>query len=895
MVLEFQRDSFSLNGEWESIAGHEQEDVWKAGAPDKLSGWKKIVVPGPLLRMSDHKEHESVKCVWVRRSFQLDEVHAGRGAVLKWNGIRFGATAWINGREVATHPTMGPHTALLPDGALRAGENRILIKVAGWGGLPKSKSDKPLIPTGGGVDFGPKQTSIFDDVYLEFYERAYLKWILAIPDVPTGRVTFRVWVDGWAELPETLDIRASVRLAGDMAALRGEAKLRASDLAQYVEIPVAIREPRLWTPQTPNLYVAELVASTAGKVCDKVRFRFGMREIRVEGGHYRLNGEPLWFRGSNLLREWQWGEPFASQPKRYLIDEARAMNLNSFRTHTEPPCTRWADIADEHGMMILAEMPVLYNFADFKFTPAEYEEWHKNVMVDFPGWITKLWNHPSIVMWVLSNESRIDNKWEAGPYRDAVVSLDPTRPTMRTGEQGDPPGTKENLDLHPTANWSRGPEGALIATVTEATRKKDPQRTLTNTEYMNWFAGRGRVELLQMGRKGHPDFAWEFADFAAEHTEAMRRVQLDGIFPYMYAGWTGVRGGRWREGYPTRMAAALHSSMAPVLASVDLFDRNFPAGRSISTPLYLINETHGEMDARIDVYITPRNPLLLPDADALKAAIWRFGFERTLKGDTIAVEQLRWKVPETPGVYYLAVITTRKGDRAVVSQRIVRSVAKVDSAGVLRGAKIILLGADRRVEEWMTANKVRYASALPKGKILADTVVICDSGKLTEQSRRAESALREFVRTGGKLVVLNQPEWAWKELLDFEIDRTRTWVTGIASRVFPYEGVEHPILEGVDPECFKRWNGLPGTISNGWISGKVLDKGQRLLWQEDPDKPVVFGLPIGRGEVVISLLHLRDRINPKSPSYDPVAERIFVNLLVPKPGGGGVSDPLISP
>ena len=47
-------------------------------------------------------------------------------------------------------------------------------------------------------------------------------------------------------------------------------------------------------------------------------------------------------------------------------------------------------------------------------------------------------------------------------------------------------------------------------------------------------------------RPDHPAERLTFAEFAMEHTEAMRRADFDGIFPYMYAGWTRLRGNNWR-------------------------------------------------------------------------------------------------------------------------------------------------------------------------------------------------------------------------------------------------------------------------------------------------------------------------------------------------------------
>ena len=72
------------------------------------------------------------------------------------------------------------------------------------------------------------------------------------------------------------------------------------------EISVAIKDVRPWTPQTPYLYTAEIQVDAAGQLCDNASFTFGMRTIEVAGGHYQLNGERLWLRGSNLVSEWLW-------------------------------------------------------------------------------------------------------------------------------------------------------------------------------------------------------------------------------------------------------------------------------------------------------------------------------------------------------------------------------------------------------------------------------------------------------------------------------------------------------------------------------------------------------------------------------------------------------------
>ena len=204
--------------------------------------------------------------------------------------------------------------------------------------------------------------------------------------------------------------------------------------------------------------------------------------------------------------------------------------------------------------MILAEFPTTFNYQDLGFTPEEWEMWHRNVLADATGWITKIWNHPSVVMWVLTNESRGDNDWEAGPFQAAVLALDPTRPTMRTGETR--VGTQSAVDIHLCGNYSDAPSNSLITICRDMAAHKDPLRALDHSEYMNIFGTREQINLRRLGRTDAPESALDFAECAAEHTEAMRQVNFDMILPYMYAGWPRFRGNDWRPDYPTPMAAA---------------------------------------------------------------------------------------------------------------------------------------------------------------------------------------------------------------------------------------------------------------------------------------------------------------------------------------------------
>ena len=870
---EFERDSLSLSGQWQRHSEHGDEEVWREEVASKLTGWKPVTVPGNLLPDVHRKLYKGIHSVWVVRTFRLTRDQARRGAALKWNLIRFGPSVWINGRFLAHHPTIGPHTVMVPPGMLRSGTNRIVLKVQGWGGIPRGEAGKPLIPTGSGTQsWGAKAPAIENDIWLDFYDRAYIKWALAMPNIKAGTVTFRVYLDAAEDLPEEIVLAARVRAEGAKTPT-GRVSAPAATSKPYTDITVPIPNPKLWSPAERNLYVAEIDARSGSGLCDRVRFRFGMRQVKVSRGHFTLNGKPLWLRGSNLVGEWRWGDQFNRGVKAYLVDEARIMSLNSFRTHTLPPPKLWADTGDEHGIMFLAELPVLYNNRDFKFTPAERKIFHKHALLDATGWVTKLWNHPSVILWVLSNESLHDNKWEKGPYWQYVHDLDPTRLSLRSGGAE---GTPDVYDIHTTDNYNSATEGRVIQTLQRKAAHKDPTRPLSNSEYMNTF-GKSRVQVARwLGRPDHPDAALNFAEFGAEHTEVMRRLRYDGILPYMYAPWTGFRGRRWRRDFPSPMAAALHSAMSPVLASLDLFDRNFPAASEVTTPLALINETGRDVPAKIDVYVTPEHPLFVPEPKALAAAVYHDSFDVTLKAHSLTTRRLRWPVPRAEGSYFLAVVLRREGARPVVSQRVVRAIDSDVTAAGLNGKPVVVLGAGPAGRKWLKQRGIPFRASIGKGKLDAHVVVVWNADKIAPAVRKAATAkIRRYVKAGGRLVILRHDKWDWTSL----VDATMEPGPKSASRAFAYSRARHPMLTGIDPEFLKRWNGLPGTVADRVLAGDLLTAGKKLLWINSPPRPVAVSVPMEAGEVVLCTLDLAGHLGGADGTYDPVAERILLNLL----------------
>jgi len=876
-------NSVLLNGGWESARGRGDERAEVAAGQAKLK-WKKVNLPGQILPRGKDLPR-TVKFVWLRRKFRVSKPQAESLAVLRWNHITLGAAAFINGTEVGWNEPTGPYQVIVPKGVLKPGENEIVLKVCGAAGVRKAKSGYFMFGSGFATCHKRGMPAVTDDVWIDFARDVYVKWALAMPDLAHSKVRIRVTPTGLERI-SGLRIVAAVRPwpTGEVVGT-GETKARSAPSPDplggehfFVDVPMPGFKP--WTYEDRNLYLAEVKVLRNDQVLDSVVFRFGMREIKVAGGNYKLNDKNLWLRGSNLVFEWNWGDVVKGKEKTYLVTEAREMSMNSFRTHTQPPPRLWADICDEHGTMILAELPVLYNYRDYKYTPEEYKIFHRNSLTDAAGWIARLWNHPSVVMWVLSNESRNDNRWERGPYQNLVNRLDPTRPTMRTGTDG----TKENYDVHTCGNVTRSYAEGTLQTRIPRWFRTARGRTVTNSEYMNTFK---RSHLLWTGKDDRAADALALAQLGAEHTEAMRRARLDGIWPYMYAGWTKTRrrargsGAQvvWKAGFATPLSAAWHSSLSPVLASLDLFDANYLTGQEVATELHLINETWHEANVHVDLLLTEEHPEFVPEAACFKKPLAKWGFDFTLKADSVRVVPVKWKLPEQQGSYWLTARTTGAKKRPVLSQRFIRAVTPPQVPASARQRTFVVLGGGRRSAAYFKAKGLKTTTSLAGLDPKTHAVVVWNADNVKPAEKRAASTpLRDFAAAGGRVTVLDHRgahKWSWKGLCNVDLSWSGT------SRVFLYPGRKHPILRGIGADWMKRWNGLPGTVAFGGIIGPAMKNATKILWTNDPNTPVVAEVPAakGGGVILFSRLDLHRRVDRSKPTYDPVADRILLNVV----------------
>ncbi len=159
--------------------------------------------------------------------------------------------------------------------------------------------------------------------------------------------------------------------------------------------------------------------------------------------------------------------------------------------------------------------------------------------------------------------------------------------------------------------------------------------------------------------------------------------------------------------------------------------------------------------------------------------------------------------------------------------------------------------------------------------LLAASRIVVGSRVVSESNDDgATKALLDAVARGARLVVLDPRHWSWPSLVDFTIR------PGLpTSRVFAYGSAGQDILSGIPLQFFTRWNGLPGTVADGFVSSRAPDL-EPVMWGNNEKEPVLVRIRHGQGEIIVALLRLVDRLDPASEWYDPVAEWLLINLVL---------------
>jgi len=344
---------------------------------------------------------------WYRTTFDPRSKQAN--ALLKINKAQFGIAVWLNGKKIGEHfPCFTAAFFDLAPNIRWSAPNELLIRVGAHPGvLPLSVS--------AGTDFEKNRWTpgIYDDVSVMLSGDPVISTVQVAPHLNPSQIEVQTKLHNYSSRPVDFVLHESVhewkQPSSSNAGSHEERISLAAGEDKTVTHKIDLPNAKLWTPETPNLYLLE--TNSGG---DSTSTRFGMREFRFDTPTRRayLNGKPYFLRGSNITLHRFFEDPDSGTlpwddawVRKLLIDIPKKMHWNAFRFCIGPVPDKWLDIADEAGLLIQNEYFVWTG--DQQAFQMHYSKTFDldELSHEFADWMRDNWNHPSVAIWDASNES----------------------------------------------------------------------------------------------------------------------------------------------------------------------------------------------------------------------------------------------------------------------------------------------------------------------------------------------------------------------------------------------------------------------------------------------------------------------------------------------------------
>lgn len=389
----------SLNGVWKFDL---VSDDFRGEAP--LSGDRLIAVPASINEIvTDAATRDYVGRIAFETSFEA-HVPEGKKAILHIGSTSHKFEVYVNGSLIG-NSRLGflPMEFDLPEAAFPSlritvvVDNRLTFQTLPVGIVENGKQRIKH-------DFA-NDTGIMRDV--------------SILTVPKNRIEDLQIFTFCNDDPEKVQVKLFGADGAELKVLDADGTCVAQGKAENGFGELTVKEPKLWAPGSPNLYRMTVETET-----DYYSQSFGIRQVKLQGNEFFLNGKPLRLKGFGMHED----HPILGKGNNSAFnirdfELLKWIGANCFRTSHYPYSDEMMELADRYGIMVIDEVPAVgMNWWEDSFTPdrinEQTAELHKEAL-------RRLWerdkNHPCVIMISVANESGTEEK-NARPYFEDVIS-----------------------------------------------------------------------------------------------------------------------------------------------------------------------------------------------------------------------------------------------------------------------------------------------------------------------------------------------------------------------------------------------------------------------------------------------------------------------------------------
>jgi hypothetical protein len=336
---------------------------------------------------------------WCGKRFQAPVAWKGMRVWLNFGGVHPSAEVWLNG--------------------VRLGENNLPFVPFGFDVTDIARFDAPNWlavrvhernrALGLVYNWQGNWSGLYRSVELTATGERFIKEFRAHPNVDQQTLQVKVRVGGVARAGKPLVLRLSACAIGD------------GGVPRYCEVPVNsdvvehsldVPSPRLWSPEKPQLYRVDAVLSNGRSTVDALSERVGFVKLATKGKQFLINGVPYYMRGTgDFVSSPETGCPDTSRERwRKKLSALHQYGYNYVRCQSYVYTPEYFDAADEVGLLVQSEMGTLGGWGGSNQGHPSYA-WPQPTP-EYRDVLDRQWNlvvardvnHPSANLYCMSNE-----------------------------------------------------------------------------------------------------------------------------------------------------------------------------------------------------------------------------------------------------------------------------------------------------------------------------------------------------------------------------------------------------------------------------------------------------------------------------------------------------------
>ncbi|HUZ07683.1 MAG TPA: glycoside hydrolase family 2 TIM barrel-domain containing protein [Candidatus Paceibacterota bacterium] len=433
------RETVNFNREWKFQLG----DV--AGADAAAfddSKWDDANLPHSFSMPYFAADRFYVGYGWYRKHFDVPRAWSGKRINLEFDGVFQVAEIWVNGQRIGEHK--GGYTGFTFDitDAVKPGDNVVAVRVNNiW--------DPRLAPRAGEHTFSG---GIYRDAWLVVTAPVHVTWygtFVTTPQVSkkSGTVNVKTEVENESAATESVTLNTSVVDAKGITVAQMESKqtIAAGATNVFDQTSASIANPKLWSPENPNLYSVKSVVLDGGKPVDDYTSPLGFRWFKFTADQgFFLNGEHYYFKGANAHQDHAgWGDAVADSGFFRDVKLVKDAGFDFIRGSHYPHAPAFAAACDQIGMLFWSEncfwgtggFRSPWGGSAYPTNPSDDADFEASVKASLRDMIRINRNHPSIIVWSMCNEPFFSDQSVMPKVRNLLKELvayshelDPTRP-----------------------------------------------------------------------------------------------------------------------------------------------------------------------------------------------------------------------------------------------------------------------------------------------------------------------------------------------------------------------------------------------------------------------------------------------------------------------------------